>query len=37
MPGRVATLLGYENLDTTRIYAIPSADDLTNAVERGLV
>jgi len=31
---KVATLLGHESLDTTRIYTTPSADDLANAVER---
>lgn len=31
---QVATLLGHESLDTTRIYTTPSADDLAQAVER---
>jgi site-specific recombinase XerD len=31
---RVATLLGHENLNTTRIYTTPSMQDLTEAVER---
>jgi len=31
---RVATLLGHESLNTTRIYTTPSASDLQEAVER---
>ncbi len=30
---QVATLLGHSNLNTTRIYTTPSAQDLANAVE----
>ena len=31
---KVAMLMGHESLDTTRIYIVPSANDLANAVER---
>ena len=31
---KVAMLMGHESLDTTRIYIVPSQNDLANAVER---
>ena len=30
---KIAMLLGHEDLNTTRIYTVPSAKDLANAVE----
>ncbi len=31
---KVGMLMGHESLDTARIYIVPSANDLANAVER---
>ena len=31
---KVGMLMGHERLDTARIYIVPSANDLANAVER---
>jgi len=31
---KMAALLGHANLNTTRLYVTPSADDLAQAVER---